>query len=43
GAQPYYVITDTDGNTINKPIAYESDINRYKKWLLDGLKEFRKK
>ena len=42
GAQPYYVITDTNGNTINKPIAYEPSIDKYKQWLLDGLKEFYK-
>jgi thiol:disulfide interchange protein DsbD len=43
GAQPYYVITDTEGNTINKPIAYEPNIDKYKKWLLDGLEEFKKR
>jgi thiol:disulfide interchange protein DsbD len=43
GAQPYYVITDTDGNTINKPIAYEPSIEKYKKWLIDGLEEFKKR
>ncbi len=42
GAQPYYVITDIDGNTINQPLAYEPNIDKYKKWLLDGLKEFKK-
>ncbi len=43
GAQPYYVITDTEGNTINKPIAYEPNIDKYKHWLLSGLEEFKKK
>ncbi len=43
GAQPYYVITDTEGNTINQPLAYEPNIDKYKKWLLDGLEEFKKK
>ncbi len=43
GAQPYYVMTDTEGKTINQPLAYEPNIDRYKKWLLDGLEEFKKK
>lgn len=43
GAQPYYVMTFTDGNTINKPLAYEPDIDKYKMWLLDGLEEFKKR
>ncbi len=42
GAQPYYVITDTDGNKINQPKAYEPNIDKYKNWLLDGLEEFKK-
>ncbi len=43
GAQPYYVMTFTDGTTIDKPLAYEPNIDRYKKWLLEGLEEFKKR
>ncbi|MBS2097096.1 protein-disulfide reductase DsbD family protein [Carboxylicivirga linearis] len=38
--QPYYVIVDEEENTLNKPVAYDPDVERYKNWLLDGLKKF---
>ena len=40
--QPYYVIVDEEENTLNKPVAYDPDVERYKSWLLDGLKQFNK-
>lgn len=43
-AQPYYVTTDTEGNTIGgKPFGYNKDVDVYIKFLTDGLEEFKAK
>ncbi|RAR49030.1 protein-disulfide reductase DsbD family protein [Flavobacterium lacus] len=40
-AQPYYLILDTDGNTISdEPASYDPDINLYEKWLRNGIDKF---
>nr|WP_319400087.1 cytochrome c biogenesis protein CcdA [uncultured Carboxylicivirga sp.] len=39
--QPYYVIVDEEENTLNKPVAYDPDVDKYKNWLLDGLQKFK--
>lgn len=40
-AQPYYLILDTDGNTISKePASYDPDIDLYEKWLRNGIDKF---
>jgi thiol:disulfide interchange protein len=36
-ALPYYVITDQDGNALNKPISTTLDIGLFKAWLQEGL------
>lgn len=41
-SQPLYIILDTDGNDLNKPIAFTFDVNDYKKWLEDGISKFKK-
>jgi thiol:disulfide interchange protein len=41
-SQPLYIILDTDGNDLNKPIAFTFDVNDYKKWLEDGISNFKK-
>jgi thiol:disulfide interchange protein DsbD len=42
-AQPYYLILDTDGNTISdEPASYDPDIDLYEKWLRDGISNFKK-
>lgn len=42
-AQPYYLILDTDGNTISKePASYDPDIDLYEKWLRNGIDKFKK-
>lgn len=38
-SQPLYVILNNDGEDASKPIAYTTDIQEYKKWLEDGIKE----
>jgi len=42
-SQPLYVILNNDGEDKSKPIAYTTDIQEYKKWLEDGIKEASKK
>ncbi|GGD16372.1 protein-disulfide reductase DsbD family protein [Flavobacterium orientale] len=40
-AQPYYLILDTDGNTISDdPASYDPDIDLYEKWLRSGIDKF---
>jgi thiol:disulfide interchange protein DsbD len=41
-AQPYYVVLDTDGKDISKPIGYTPDADAYKKWLEEGISNFKK-
>jgi thiol:disulfide interchange protein DsbD len=42
-AQPFYVILDSDGNSLVPPHAYDLDIASYTKFLDDGLAAFNKK
>ncbi len=39
--QPYYVIIDENEKTLNTPVAYDPDIERYKNWLEDGLSKYK--
>jgi thiol:disulfide interchange protein DsbD len=41
-AQPYYVILNSDGEDISKPIGYTPDATEYKKWLEEGITKFKK-
>ncbi len=42
-AQPYYLILDTDGNTLSdEPASYDPDIDLYEKWLRNGIDKFKK-
>lgn len=40
-AQPYYVVTDTDGNQLIPAQAYNEDIDNYVDFLDSGLAAFR--
>ncbi|WP_136669206.1 cytochrome c biogenesis protein CcdA [Flavobacterium sp. H122] len=40
-SQPLYVILDNEGNDLSEPIAYTSDIQEYKTWLENGIKNFK--
>lgn len=42
-SQPLYVILNTKGEDVSKPIAYTTDIQEYKKWLQDGITVANKK
>jgi thiol:disulfide interchange protein DsbD len=39
-ALPLYVITDHDGNPLNKPMPSNLNIEEYKKWLDEGFEKF---
>ena len=39
-ALPLYVITDHDGNQLNKPMVTNMNIEEYKKWLDEGVEQF---
>lgn len=40
-AQPYYLILDTEGNTLSKESAsYDPDIEKFEQWLREGISEF---
>ncbi|HTO36648.1 MAG TPA: cytochrome c biogenesis protein CcdA, partial [Flavobacterium sp.] len=40
-AQPYYLILDTEGNTLSKESAsYDPDIEKFEHWLREGISEF---
>jgi thioredoxin-related protein len=41
-SQPYYVVLDHNERQIGEPAAYDPDIEKYIKWLEDGLKGFGK-
>jgi thiol:disulfide interchange protein DsbD len=41
-AQPYYILLDSDGQDISKPIGYTPDAEVYKKWLEEGISQFKK-
>lgn len=41
-AQPYYVVTDTDGKDLNLPVGYTPDSDEYKTWLESGIAKFKK-
>ena len=41
-AQPYYVVLDAEGKDISKPVGYTPDVEEYKKWLEEGIANFKK-
>lgn len=41
-AQPYYVLMDHNENDLNKPSAYNPDIDAYYNWLQEGIANFKK-
>lgn len=40
-SQPYYVLLDTEGNTLSVSEGYSPDINTYNKFLEEGIKKFK--
>lgn len=41
-AQPLYVIQNTEGEDISKPIGYTPDVEEYYDWLIKGVENFKK-
>lgn len=41
-AQPYYLILDTDENSLNNPAGYMPNVDEYEEWLQSGIKKFEK-
>jgi thiol:disulfide interchange protein DsbD len=41
-AQPFYVLLDNDGHPLAPSYAYDEDIDKYVKFLSDGLNKYRK-
>jgi thiol:disulfide interchange protein DsbD len=39
-ALPLYVISDHEGNPLNKPMPTNLNVEEYKKWLDEGFKNF---
>lgn len=39
-AQPFYVLVDTDGKSLNEPSSYNPDVAEYLTWLKNGLALF---
>jgi thiol:disulfide interchange protein len=42
-SQPYYVLLDNQGRLLQNPRAYNEDIEAYKTWLRDGIREYKKR
>lgn len=42
-ALPLYVITDYEGNPLNKPMPTNMNVEEYKKWLDEGVEIFKRK
>lgn len=40
--QPLYVLTDLQGNTLNGTTSYDPDIEKYERWLKEGIAKFKK-
>lgn len=36
-AQPFYIVLDTEGTSLNEPVGYTPDIETYKTWLHEGV------
>lgn len=41
-SQPLYVLTDPEGNDLTKPMGYEPNVDKYKNFLEEGIRKFKK-
>ena len=39
-AQPYYLVLDTEGNSLNEAVGYMPDVSEYQTWLRSGIDTF---
>ncbi|MBL4745423.1 MAG: thioredoxin family protein [Flavobacteriaceae bacterium] len=40
-AQPYYVLVDGNAKQLNAPSAYNTDVDSYYQWLMEGINNFK--
>ena len=41
-AQPYYIVLDHEGNSLNTPVGYTPDVSEYETWLKEGITKYSK-
>src|SRR5690606_9045501 len=39
-AQPYYIVLDNDGNSLNTPVGYTPEVSEYENWLKKGITNY---
>lgn len=39
-AQPYYIVLDNEGNSLNTPVGYTPDVQEYEDWLKQGITKY---
>ena len=39
-AQPYYIVLDNEGNSLNIPVGYTPDVQEYEDWLKQGITKY---
>lgn len=41
-AQPYYIVLDNEGNSLNTPVGYTPEVSEYENWLKEGVTNYKK-
>ncbi len=41
-AQPYYIVLDNEGNSLNTPVGYTPEVSEYEDWLKEGVTNYSK-
>lgn len=41
-AQPYYIVLDNEGNSLNTPVGYTPEATEYENWLKEGVTNYSK-
>ncbi|WCM42350.1 thioredoxin family protein [Flavobacterium sp. CBA20B-1] len=41
-AQPYYIVLDNEGNSLNTPVGYTPEVTEYENWLQEGITNYSK-
>lgn len=41
-AQPYYIVLDNEGNSLNTPVGYTPEVTEYENWLQKGITNYSK-
>src|SRR5690554_968388 len=39
-AQPYYIVLDNEGNSLNTPVGYTPNVQEYEDWLKEGITKY---